>query len=284
MCRILFLAIEMNDKSKSILDILINSFIRASEYDYYFEQYTKGARIRHDDGWGIAVGAIYRDYLALFHEKSALPVFHDVSKTILYTMINKVKDFEKAYVILHSRAASRTEPLGSENAHPFREDYSLGILWLVHNGGINKKKIAKDIGIYPWIYIDSAVLTKYIAKKIDSCVKNCSDIPNCVSEIYREVYDKYLDRCLALVTGLLISCRDSVELYASTPLKDSHTCSELKRKYYQVYMLEQDSISAMMSSTIRDFLISKVDIGVVDAGSVLVKIDIGKITKLLKFE
>lgn len=121
MCR--FLAITGNYLDdfpgifKSLQDV--------AEYDrLFYDIYGKEMDPNHPDGWGYV--NFSGDTIDL--KKFADPVFKSSQPSI-----------KNGDLIIHARKASKGQPLGALNAHPFSRSFRNSEMFMVHNGGVKKE-------------------------------------------------------------------------------------------------------------------------------------------------
>ncbi|MEM0037723.1 MAG: class II glutamine amidotransferase [Zestosphaera sp.] len=252
MCRVL-VGVMDKDFMKANLKELMGEFVESSRKDPHLAEVTRGRREAHDDGWGLAVAGFKNELLSIFHEKTAHPIFSPQSIELLEVFSSKLSRYDKVLLELHSRATG-TEPLGTTNAHPFEVDYGLGKIWFIHNGGVDKVRISKEVGINPYLHVDSYVVAKYLARRLSDCAKVCADLDQCVASAYSKLYYEHLRTGDALITGLLTLCEDSdVRIYFSSLVRGYEALSEEVRRYYLVYRVWGQGFNVLSSSTLVDY-------------------------------
>ncbi|MET1160664.1 MAG: hypothetical protein ABWW65_06860 [Thermoprotei archaeon] len=246
MCRILVSAYR---RDSSIYRDFIEYFIRASEKDVLLEKISRYSS--HGDGWGLAGIGLSSNKPVIFYQKSLLPVYHGISRDLLVNLISKTELYDETYLLIHSRLASKTEPLGEKYSHPYEERIGNKlILWFIHNGSVDKASLANTLGISdPWYYTDSWIATKYIAKNLETCITE-KNIDHCIVTIYENLR-KYTRS--ALNTGLLILYDQKPYLYASHYyIKDIEEQLD-RREYYSLYAYQDQDIALIASSTIKHY-------------------------------
>ncbi len=292
MCRVLFLAMNYNKNLEELLKKLLASFVSASTHDPYLEKLTNGERFCHGDGWGLAAilkvekNNIVRNIVVYerFSELITIEKLYQYIDKILYIL--RKSDSGNIYMILHSRATGYGEPIGLEWTHPFREYIlnGMGCIWLAHNGVIDKTSIARDLGLSPWIYSDTQLLTKFIARELDKCLQREKDVDTCTKNIYEEIYSRYVRDRQALITGLLIVVQDDVYLYSSTIVKSYEELDDLRKSYYKVYHIYKESMNVLTSSTLVDFYLrDRDDMNIEVLQQVLLRVEPNSIKILKEF-
>ena len=107
-----------------------------------------GTVISHDDGWGFVDAS--DGYIN--HYKSSNPIFESF-----------IPQMQGDKILVHARKASKEEPRGSLNAHPYHNSSDLFDFYLAHNGTIDKTKIGKDFSKdYLENHTDSEVFLKIV--------------------------------------------------------------------------------------------------------------------------
>ncbi len=276
MCRLVIAALRPSEALRE-LRILVTGLIEASAYDPYLEAVTKGKRVSHGDGWGVAAIGIARGKPVVLHHKSILPIYHEMSRPIIELFMDRLGMYDELYLALHARASSTGEPYGAEYAHPYRVDTQFGAIWLVHNGGVDKIAIAKELGLTPWLYTDSQLLAMYIARKVESCAKKLDDLDSCVADAYRDAR-RFLPSCSALHTGLLVLYQDTVRLYVSAYVGDWDRCSDERKLYYRLYSLAKPSIAAIASSTLSLYIGKALELAHLEHG--VYRLGIGRVDRI----
>uniref|UniRef100_A0A7C4D7T6 Glutamine amidotransferase type-2 domain-containing protein n=2 Tax=Staphylothermus marinus TaxID=2280 RepID=A0A7C4D7T6_STAMA len=259
MCRILISSFN-TDKIDVFKDIL-NSFIKSSERDILLEKLSN--RSSHSDGWGLAsIGLANNTPSILFH-KTLLPIYHSQSRDIVELFIKRMELYDNIKVIVHSRLSSRREPYGERYSHPFEVLENNLTIWFIHNGGVDKKELSKEIGINPYYYSDSWISAIYISKYLNKCVEKETDLDNCVIDSYRNLI-KYTIENSALDTGLLLLYKDTPYLYTSFYVKGYMEMNDDRKEYYNMYKYVEEGFIAVSSSTVKYY--SSRDFSLIEQG------------------
>jgi predicted glutamine amidotransferase len=185
----------------------------AARYDPYRPHEEK----KHGDGWGF-VATSKTDFI---YYKSGLPAWEDPTSVVM-----------KDAVLAHARAASPGEPIGPAHAHPYMVYTPDGrILFVAHNGYVDKRAMAAELGIDPSRYTDSYVLALYLARRWDA-----------PQEAFKETL-KYVKTALNVAVLELPDLTAHVYTYYKGP-----------REYYALYLVETDDAKAVVSSTLLKYL------------------------------
>jgi predicted glutamine amidotransferase len=185
----------------------------AARYDPYRPHKEK----KHGDGWGF-VAASKTDFI---YYKSGLPAWEDPTSVVM-----------KDVVLAHARAASPGEPIGPAHAHPYMVYTPDGrILFVAHNGYVDKGAMAAELGIDSTRYTDSYVLALFLARRWDA-----------PQEAFKEAL-KYVKTALNVVVLELPDLTAHVYTYYKGP-----------REYYALYLIETDDAKAVVSSTLLKYL------------------------------
>jgi len=233
----------------------LDLFVKMSENDPVLNVVTGGKWRSHGDGWGLAGIGIARGErgvpAVLFH-KSIIPVYDPYSLKILELFKSRILRLSGVYLIAHSRLSSASEPYGERYAHPFEVRFGdTNYLWLVHNGGIDKVSLARELeSLNPYYYTDSWIAAIYLAKRLEQCVKTSSDLDNCVAEVYMSLAE-YVKEGSALDTALLLLYSGEPALYATYYTRG--LSDPALEEYHRLYALTGESSWIVASSTIKHY-------------------------------
>ncbi len=254
MCRILVFAGKHVQENEEIFINYLKTHVKASENDPFLNKITSGKKKSHGDGWGLTgIGYCEKNIPAILIYKTILPIYHDLSREVLELFINRMKKYGELYLILHSRVGSKKEPYGEKYTHPFEIIGDEYVLWFIHNGDVDKKELALELGINPWLYTDSWIAAIYVSRRIKQCVSSEKDLDNCVYEAYNSL-SKYIVSRSALNTGLLILYNNNPYLYSSYILGEEAREHEELVKYYQLYSCKNNEFNTIVSSTTAYYL------------------------------
>ncbi|AKA74628.2 class II glutamine amidotransferase [Saccharolobus solfataricus] len=135
-------------RDKDYLKKLANCLVRASQKDPLSDDI-------HGDGWGVAALTTNK----LVYYRSHLPIFED--KDNLESIIDSLDGEVK--VIIHARQASDKNLVSVYYSHPYLESNHERLLFLAHNGSVDKYKLGEMIGIDPTLMVDSELVAKYLS-------------------------------------------------------------------------------------------------------------------------
>lgn len=221
----------------------IDSFVRSAERDPLLRAISRRGAESHGDGWGYAVaGRGVGGSLSTGFYRSSAPVYRDPKG--VESLKSMVLGLDTYMGVAHARLASRNEPLGVENAHPFMiEDPGRGFtLWLAHNGSVRKEELARELGLGDLVSrrTDSFFLAHYIARELSS-----ADPAGIVRAIEAVVEKGFVKTALNL--GILIAGDPGVFLVVTSlyPVGDPG-----RERYYKVYMVCGERLFVAGSSTI----------------------------------
>ena len=177
------------------------------------DPYMPSEKKQHGDGWGFAAAS----RTGFVYYKSGLPAWEDPTVIPL-----------KETVLAHVRAASPGEPLGPAHAHPYMIYLPDGrVLFVAHNGSVDKKAMASDVGVDPSPYTDSYVLALFLARRWEAPQRAFEDALRYVK------------------TALNVAV---LELPGMT----AHIYTHYKgpSEYYALYLIEEGDARAVVSSTL----------------------------------
>ena len=208
-----------------------------------------GYLVLYDDGEGLKLAIEKFDAFDSLNVSSS----NDVCATNLKALESTVRKLAKiiegskrGLLILHARKASKGEPRGVMHAHPYiegiaaRDGYRL--IALAHNGGVDKKPLAKLIGVDPDAYTDTHILTLWLIKQLI----HGKDIEHILKEAY-----KYTRTALNLViANIEVKKELKATLYAysfiSERIKD-----EDRLEYYKPVFFKASGVEGFISSTVK---------------------------------
>lgn len=275
MCRIL--ALVSNQIQREALNDILESFIKSNELDKYMFKLSDGRSWAHDDGWGLAAVGYVDNHPTIAHYKTIEPVFWESSRRIINLYIKKIHGYKPLYMVMHARKSSRGEPYGPEYAHPFTRILGDKIAWFVHNGGVDKKTLGNVLNVYPWIHVDSELLGYYVIDKVLTCIKDDSDVDNCVIDAYGKARE-YIVKGSALNTSLLLLSKDHIHLYTT------YWVNQLERReleeYYSIIAYQDTDVIFTGSISIIDYLPLQYTSKTTTLEQGIYKLEPGKISKL----
>jgi len=210
-------------------------FVEASMEDPYLME-ASGSR-SHGDGWGYAVAYVDDGRTTVDFYKTSRQIWSERDR--LRELIERFKGHSSIYGLLHSRKAGSTEPIGEEHSHPYRYSLNGQEMFFIHNGGVDKYRLAEEVGFKdPGSVTDSYLAGLYLMNSLRGGLS--------VVEAYRKLlaYTKS-----ALNTGVLFmdAKRGYVDLYAASFIAQR---DEPRLKYYALYHVDLEGLSTVFSSTI----------------------------------
>jgi predicted glutamine amidotransferase len=130
MCRLMAISGDFSD----VFENLFKSIQDAATYDKYLKElYGDEISPNHPDGWGFVN---FNGELINF-EKYRDPIYEASPPSI-----------KNGSLMIHARKASKGQPLGALNAHPFHRSLKNSEIFMVHNGGVKKELLkVKDIEV-----------------------------------------------------------------------------------------------------------------------------------------
>jgi len=245
MCRILG-SVGRYSELRQYYSELIKGLVGSSEYDPHAVRAFGAGRHSHRDGWGRATIFVSSGRKALYMYKSLSPIFVDKPNQPLPEP-ELLKYCDPITVdLIHARAGSRGMPLNYFSVQPFETQTRSGSrLILMHNGSVDKDRLAKDLShrLSDEViekYSDTYLLTLRLADLIDNDVS--------ISAI-REL-SKYTKTALNL--GIAVISEDLViAVFGSSYRKQ---LPSEHRTYYKMYSARVSGGSIIFtSSTLVDF-------------------------------
>ncbi len=177
---------------------------------------------QHGDGWGYAV---YTMDGSLAYYRSAKAVWRDPHVPPLGLA-----------GLAHARAASKGEPLGLLYAHPFQAQTPDGrIIYVAHNGSVDKKALAEALGLDPKPLSDSWLLALFLAAR-------WGDPEAAVAEAAR-----YVKTALNLAVLEVPGPKAYAYSYYKLPEGPER---DLHERYYRLYGVRGEGWSAAVSSSL----------------------------------
>lgn len=250
MCRLLTAWLGKDGLEK--LELIMEAFVKSSEHDRYLEKASGGKSLSHDDGWGIAAIGLVGGKPSIIQHRSIRPVFDTESLRMINLIVSRLKRYEEAVLLIHSRKASRSEPYGEEYLHPFITLLENGATWFAHNGGADKLRLASLLGVYPWIRVDSELLGYFLIEKIGDCLGEQEALDQCVVKAY-DSSKEFIPSCNGFNTGLMMLLGNNPHLYLTHWV--GQPCSDqVLLDYYKIATFRIADSLAAGSITILDYL------------------------------
>lgn len=230
--------------SKNIGDLreILDSLVSVSRYDPLLPGKVVGG---HDDGWGLS---IYDQGLGgVLYYKSSEPLYSQIR--VLERLIRSLKCPCKG--IIHVRRAGKGEPLGLVHAHPFISNTDGLILALAHNGSVDKRIIAEELGYKGDLdkVSDTYMYFKLLVKEYVEHGNIVEAIRNTINVLLRKKAVR------SSINSLILFVNDSMSnVYV---VEDWEHFNGDKRKYYSIGYLCKGDLVVATSSTVYDLLLDK---------------------------
>lgn len=130
MCRLLAVTGDFSD----VFGNLFRSIQDAATYDKHLKElYRDEINPNHPDGWGF----VNFNGEEINFEKFRDPIYEASPPSV-----------KNGNLMIHARKASKGQPLGALNAHPFHRSLKNSEIFMVHNGGVKKELLkVKEIEI-----------------------------------------------------------------------------------------------------------------------------------------
>ncbi|ADV65328.1 glutamine amidotransferase-like protein [Desulfurococcus mucosus DSM 2162] len=248
MCRLL--AAWLRDGMIDSLNDVLHAFAESSRFDPYLEKVSSGKSREHDDGWGVAAVG-YGGNPSVVYQRMLEPIYSENSLRILDLVARRLRRYSEVYVLIHARKSSRNEPYGQDYTHPFMRLMDNGALWFAHNGGADKEALARVLGVYPWVRVDSELLGYFIMGLIDECVSGGGGLDECVGKAYAEGL-RFIPGASGYNTGLLALVSKTASLYVSHKVLGNPS-PELAEYYRIISYASREAVLAG-SITIREYM------------------------------
>jgi len=170
MCRLLVMLGGVGEV-RSYRGALLESLVRASEFDPYGGFITGYRGISHGDGWGsLRILITQRGVETLVFSRSLRPIYQDGASRAPAVEIEA--DGGAAVEMIHARAASSGMPINIFSTHPAQALTSEGYLvYVIHNGTVDKERILEVLGVekggrYAELYNDTQFLAQLVASRV----------------------------------------------------------------------------------------------------------------------
>ncbi len=247
MCRLL----GFKTGTLRLLEKPLYYMLRASRYDPLIP----GAPGGHNHGWGMALYT----YNNMFYYRSGNPLYTEPR------IINTVTGISGSGLgVAHIRRAGPSEPLGLVHAHPYMDQINGTLLFLAHNGGLLKDKLAAMIGYKG--DLDKVTDTfLYFKLLVNSLAKNDSvGVVEVLLSIVEELVSKELVRVKNARGRIVDSTLNSLIMVVSDNnarvlvLEDwEHIEDHRRREYYAIHYSRYEDIVIASSNTIHKWLLNE---------------------------
>lgn len=181
---------------------------------------------RHPDGWGYVV---ITDKNRIYSYKNGNPIFEDD-----YTL-PKIKGH--LYAIFHARHAIEKYLVAAPFNSPYVETTPRQVMYLVHNGRVNKDKMGKDLNYDGYLNVDCELISKHVVKfGMEKSLK---------------ILEGYTESALNLIMMTYDRKRRDIDMYYKNYYVDKG-----KADYYDMYLSKMPHGKALVSSTLIKYGIS----------------------------
>ncbi len=214
----------------------------------------------HCDGLGYVMYSPitfkFMKYDAIDHPKPTYSVCEDNLKVLDLVVSKLGMELRRvagvgtyAFLLLHTRRASKGEPRGTLHAHPYIVS-SLSnegpiTYFFMHNGGINKDSMIKslNLNLEPSSLTDSNLIAHTLLNNWDG-----EDLNEFIKQFINVT--KFVKS--ALITATLVIKPSKTKLIATSYLRKD--LSSYRRRYYRTYLVIGEEYIAIASSTIYDMV------------------------------
>ncbi len=256
MCRVLTIACRECVERRKLVEMFVKALIKASKHDPRLATVSRGARSSHGDGWGYALAMESGSGVVVAYDRFPTAIYSPSSRDVVSNVVSWIARYERCIALMHSRASSRGEPLGTMASHPFMYRVRIGgnevTMFFAHNGGSDKSRLMKDLrglglSLSRHIHSDSYMLGLAIAKRLEKLGEMDRDaVLNTIASTV-STYCRTETRVLGGVTStLIVSDDDAFSVVTSW-------FSEERAFYYQPLIVELGAFVAIASPTVIDF-------------------------------
>lgn len=211
--------------SSSFAIKLQNSLIRAAKSDDFSKN-----RISHDDGWG----GVWFSKDQQFYWRTTIPIFKDKLAARFFSA-----ESQTIAGLSHARKAAPNEPKrGPFDSHPFFTHAGENMVYVTHNGHIDKSKFKTRLGLDTNDLNDTEAFT-FLIQKMKGTVE--SRLQSCIDLVYES---EAMLGALNLIV-LSINRNGDHDLFYYSDFPDGR--NDL---YYSLYTSRYNRSSAVMSSTV----------------------------------
>jgi predicted glutamine amidotransferase len=208
--------------------------------------------VSHADGWG---GVWFSD-VEHSYVRSLAPIFSD----------SKALDFFASSTrplsgLAHARYAAEGEPIrGAFDSHPFATHIAEDLVYVTHNGHINKRALQRKVGLNVDLLNDTEVFV-FLLERFEGSVEE--RLKAAIEEVHKSEMIGALNLMVLRVTR---EGEKKVYYYCDYP-------SQEKELYYSLYQISEKRGSAVMSSTVA------LKAGLIDKNGAPLRSDVQKCAK-----
>lgn len=211
--------------SSSLACRLQASLIKSAKSDCFSRN-----KISHNDGWG---GVWYSKKNQLYL-RTTIPIFKDKQSSSFFRLSEK-----SIFALSHARKAAPNEPIrGPFDSHPFSTHLGEELVYLTHNGHIDKNKLRDRLGLNTNNLNDTEVFT-FLLQNMQGDVE--SRLRSCINLVYES--KAMLGALNIMVLSIKRQGEHTIFYYSDYPMRKSTL-------YYRLYSYRQNLNNCVMSSTV----------------------------------
>jgi glutamine amidotransferase len=203
--------------SNEELNFLYSALVESSRNDVIGSKYGYSS---HSDGYGIVV----YNQNNLFHFRSSNPIYEE--KVVLPPFSGKI------YAIFHSMNAHNKNLISPIFEHPFTSSNGKEVIYMAHNGVVDKKRVMEDLQIVG-TYNDTEAALQYI---IENGIEAVNEL------------EKYTKSSLNLILLVLHKDHRKQDMYFKNFYKDHN-----RKDYLDMYTIAMPHGRAVVSSTLTKY-------------------------------
>ncbi len=185
----------------------------------------------HKDGWGFVA---YCDSSQMYY-RSALPIFQDGFSSLAFHGFSS-----PVAAISHARFSAPGEPVrGPFDSHPFSTHIGENLVYVSHNGWIDKRKLVSKLSLEPSRLNDTEIFTYFLEGE--------GDVEQRLVDSIKKVKQMEADIGALNLFVLVIKRSGEREVLFYSDFKPKDRAKEL---YYTLYSYESEWGCAVMSSSV----------------------------------
>lgn len=221
MCRIF----TYSGSSMDELNTLYGALKKSAQRDVLAEEAGMSFN-RHPDGWGYVA---ITDKNKIYSYKNGNPIFEDDYK--LPKMMGHM------YAIFHARHATEKYLVAAPFNSPYLETTPSKVMYLVHNGRVNKKRMGRDLNYDGYLNVDCELISKHVVGfGMEKSMKMLEGYTESALNVIMMTYDR--------------KSRD-IDMYYK-----NYYIDKTKSEYYDMYLSKMPHGKALVSSTLIRYGIS----------------------------
>lgn len=223
---------------------LLDAFVRACECDQLLASLTSsGGCVEHGDGWGyVLLGFFKRGSVLTDHYRTTVPVFKDPAG--LVRLRDAVSAVDAGVLLVHARKAAEGS-VSVKNTHPIHYGWRGYDMWIAHNGVVDSERLATALNILRLPDLsDTYYLGEYVYRRLEKL-----DIHN-VSSVFGDA-SGYTKTAMNAIT---LHYSGSTHAVITSYLTEERLRDSRARDYYRLYLIQQNGVLAVSSSTVVKYL------------------------------